>query len=60
METQRKRPYERPRLEATEVFGVEAAAGSCCRTTAATCSNAQRTAQQSSIDPSKVRTSTVS
>ena len=55
-----KRPYEKPTLVPSSVFGAEAAAGSCCRTTAGTCSNAQRNTQQTTIDPSKVRTSTVS
>lgn len=33
-----KRPYERPTLEAREIFGAEAISASCCKTTNATCS----------------------
>jgi hypothetical protein len=52
--TQSKRPYERPRLESSEIFGAEAAWGSCCRTTNQTCSTAMRTAAYT-IDMNKVR-----
>ena len=57
---QTKRPYERPRLEPSEIFGVEAMTGSCCRRTNAACSTTMRTTQRTSIDPNKARTSTVS
>lgn len=57
---QLKRPYERPRLESSEIFGAEAAWGSCCRRTNATCSNVMRKAQRTSIDPSKRRSQTAS
>lgn len=52
-----KRPYERPRLEPSEVFGAEAATGSCCRSG---CSNPMRNAQRTTIDPNKQKTSTTS
>ena len=55
-----KRRYEKPTLVPSSVFGAEAAVGSCCRTSNATCSNAQRNSQQTTIDASKVRTSTAS
>lgn len=62
METEKdprpKRPYERPTLVPSSVFGAEAATGSCCRGGA--CSNATRNAQRTAIDPNKVRSSTVS
>lgn len=59
MDSQPKRPYERPLFEATDVFGVEAAAGSCCRGTGV-CTNAQRNPQKTTIDLNKARTSAVS
>lgn len=53
-----KRPYERPTLVPSSVFGAEAAVGSCCRGGA--CTAGARNAQRTSIDPSKTRPSTVS
>lgn len=53
-----KRPYERPRLEPSEVFGAEAASGSCCRGGA--CSNAIRNTQRTTIDANKQKNSTAS
>lgn len=50
-----KRPYERPRLEATEIFGLEAATGSCCRSNPHACKNPLRDVQRTTIDPLKVR-----
>ena len=38
-----KRPYERPTLEAREIFGAEAVSASCCKVTNATCSVGLRT-----------------
>ena len=58
MEERPKRPYERPTLQASSVFGAEAMTGSCCRS--GSCTNSQRNSQQSSIDASKVTSSTVS
>lgn len=62
METEKdprpKRPYERPTLVPSSIFGAEAMTGSCCRGGA--CNNAVRSAQQTSIDPSKVRSSAAS
>jgi len=55
-----KLPYERPRLEPSELFGVEAGTGSCCRSSPGSCSNATRNAERSSIDPNKIRVSTTS
>jgi hypothetical protein len=55
---QLKRTYERPRLEPSEVFGAEAASGSCCR--GAACSNAIRNTQRTTIDPNKQKSSTAS
>ncbi|HSB67776.1 MAG TPA: hypothetical protein VLT62_00385 [Candidatus Methylomirabilis sp.] len=57
---QSKRPYERPRLEPSQIFGAEAMVGSCCRRTTGTCSLAARNAGRTTIDPSKVRLSTTS
>lgn len=53
-----KRPYERPTLVPSSVFGAEAMVGSCCR--AGGCTAGARNAQRSSIDPSKTRPSAVS
>ena len=53
-----KRPYEKPTLEGSSVFGAEAMTGSCCRTTNSTCSISARNSDQLTTDPSKVRTST--
>lgn len=57
---QSKRPYERPRLEPSDIFGAEAMTGSCCRTTNQTCSIATRNTRQTTIDANKARTSTAS
>jgi hypothetical protein len=51
----RKRPYERPTLEGSSIFGAEAMTGSCCRTSNATCSFAARINQQITVDPNKIR-----
>lgn len=53
MERQSKRPYEQPRLEASEVFGAEAGANSCCRNTGAACPNAVRDTSRTTIDAAK-------
>lgn len=55
-----KRPYEKPTLEGSSVFGAEAMTGSCCRTTNSTCSASARNTQQLTTDPSKARTSMTS
>jgi hypothetical protein len=60
MEERPKRPYQRPTLEGASVFGAEAMAGSCCRTSPGACSNATRDTQRLTNDPSKVRVSAVS
>jgi hypothetical protein len=39
--TQGKRPYEKPTLEPSSIFGADTT--TCCRATNATCSAAQRT-----------------
>lgn len=41
MATQDKRPYEKPTLEPSSIFGADTT--TCCRATNATCSNAQKT-----------------
>ncbi len=41
MATQEKRPYEKPTLEPSGIFGADTT--TCCRATTGTCSNAQRT-----------------
>lgn len=51
-----KRPYERPVLTVSSVFGAEAASGSCCRTTG-TCSSSTRNNRRT-IDTLKQTTST--
>jgi hypothetical protein len=38
-----KRPYERPTLEAREIFGAEAVSASCCKVTNPTCRQGLRT-----------------
>ena len=55
MSEQPKQPYERPTLDAKEIFGAEGVAATCCKTTLATCSVAARTAMGKGA-----RTSTVS
>jgi len=57
---QSKRPYERPRLEPSEIFGAEAMTGTCCRSTVGSCSNTTRNNARTAIDPNKIRVSTVS
>ncbi|MBI2206207.1 MAG: hypothetical protein HYU41_20430 [Candidatus Rokubacteria bacterium] len=42
MSGETKRPYERPTLEAKDVFGAEAVTGTCCKFTNATCSTTAR------------------
>jgi len=41
MAAQDKRPYEKPTLEPSSIFGPHTT--TCCRVTNGTCSNAQRT-----------------
>ena len=41
MSTQDKRPYEKPTLEPSSIFGADTT--TCCRATNGTCSMAQRT-----------------
>jgi hypothetical protein len=41
MATQEKRPYEKPTLEPSSIFGADTT--TCCRATNATCSTSQRT-----------------
>ncbi len=41
MATQDKRPYEKPTLEPSSIFGADTT--TCCRTTTGTCSTSQRT-----------------
>jgi hypothetical protein len=57
---QTKRPYEKPRVESSEIFGAEAMTGSCCRSTVGSCTNTTRNNRRTAIDPSKIRVSTVS
>ena len=57
MDQHLKRPYERPVLASGSVFGAEAMAGTCCRTS---CTNAARDALRISRDVNKVRNTTVS
>jgi hypothetical protein len=40
MASQEKRPYEKPTLEPSSIFGADTT--TCCRTTNGTCSTAQR------------------
>ena len=58
MQTKSKRPYERPRLVPSDLFGADAAKGSCCR--GASCTPGVRNTQRTKIDPSKGRPSVVS
>lgn len=58
-ERAQKRPYERPTLVPSSVFGAEAMSGSCCRSDLS-CQNSARDSQRLSIDPSKNRGSTAS
>jgi hypothetical protein len=53
MATETKRPYEKPTLEPSSIFGADTT--TCCRTTFATCSTSQRTSMGKSQ-----RTSTTS
>jgi hypothetical protein len=53
MATQDKRPYEKPTLEPSSIFGADTT--TCCRVTNPTCSNSQRTTMGKSS-----RTSTTS
>jgi hypothetical protein len=41
MATQEKRPYEKPTLEPSSIFGADTT--TCCRATNGTCSTGQRT-----------------
>ena len=40
MATQEKRPYEKPTLEPSSIFGADTT--TCCRATNATCSTSQK------------------
>ena len=53
-----KRPYTTPVLKGYDLFGAEAAAGSCCRSTTGTCSTTTRNTLRMTIDGSKAQTST--
>lgn len=53
-----KRPYERPLLEPSAIFGAEAMAGTCCR--GGTCTNAQRNTRRTTIDVNKARSNVTS
>ena len=52
-----KRPYTTPVLTGYDLFGAEAAAGNCCRSTTGTCSNGTRNTLRMTIDGSKNQTS---
>ena len=52
-----KRPYERPLLEPSAIFGAEAMAGTCCRSG---CSNAQRDTQRTTVDVNKQKSQVTS
>ena len=45
-----KRPYTTPVLQGQDLFGAEAATGSCCRATTGTCSLSTRTSLRLTID----------
>ena len=53
-----KRPYERPLLEPSAIFGAEAMTGTCCR--GGTCTNAQRNTRRTTVDVNKGRNTTTS
>ena len=53
-----KRPYERPLLEPSAIFGAEAMTGTCCRGGA--CTNANRNTARTTIDVNKARRSVTS
>ena len=52
-----KRPYTTPVLAGHDLFGAEAATGSCCRTTTGTCSLSTRSTLRLTIDGAKNQTS---
>jgi hypothetical protein len=52
-----KRPYVTPVLAGQDLFGAEASATACCRTTAGTCSTTTRNSLRMTIDGSKNQTS---
>jgi hypothetical protein len=52
-----KRPYTTPVLEGQDLFGAEAATGSCCRATTGACSLTTRSTLRLTIDGAKNRTS---
>ena len=52
-----KRPYVTPVLAGADLFGAEAASGSCCRDTSGTCSTTTRNTLRTRIDGSKAQTS---
>ncbi len=52
-----KRPYVTPVLAGHDLFGAEAAVGSCCRVTTGTCSTSTRNTLRTRIDGSKAQTS---
>jgi len=53
-----KRPYERPLLEPSAIFGAEAMTGTCCRGGA--CTRAVRNTQRTSTDVNKGRSNVTS
>lgn len=57
MSNDTKRPYERPELVASSIFGAEATSAGCCRST--TCNISSRTGGRA-IDPLKKTSSTSS
>ena len=54
---QAKRPYTTPVLTGFDLFGAEAAAGNCCRSTTGACSTTTRNTLRMTIDGSKAQTS---
>ena len=55
--TPAKRPYTTPVLQGHDLFGAEAATGSCCRATTGTCSTTTRNTLRMTIDGAKNQTS---
>ena len=58
-EKRARRPYERPRLEPSSIFGAEAMTGSCCRTMGV-CTQTTRDTQRVTTDVNKGTNSTSS
>lgn len=52
-----KQPYTTPVLKGHDLFGAEAATGSCCRATTGTCSITTRSSLRLTIDGAKNQTS---